>query len=130
MAPATLTMPAAHASGPPIALPPAISLAHHAVLALDLGTLPATVDESERMYAANPRLRMWQIGVVRGLVAAGRLDDARVHYEDLVGADGVALRDFDYVDIGRMRLPSGMIPLTVKSLRSPVPSMPGLQAAR
>src|SRR6185436_6445183 len=62
-------------------------------LALDLGTLPATVDESERMYAANPRLRMWQIGVVRGLVAAGRLDDARVHYEDLVGTDGVALRD-------------------------------------
>ena len=38
MAVATLTMPAAHASGPPIALPPAISLAHHAVLALDLGT--------------------------------------------------------------------------------------------
>ena len=38
MAPATLTMPAAHASGPPIALPPAISLAQHAVLALDLGT--------------------------------------------------------------------------------------------
>ena len=38
MAVATLTMPAAHASGPPIAIPPAISLAHHAVLALDLGT--------------------------------------------------------------------------------------------
>lgn len=38
MAPATLTMPAAHASGPPIALPPATSLAHHTVLALDLGT--------------------------------------------------------------------------------------------
>ena len=38
MAATTLTMPAAHASGPPIALPPAISLAHHAVLALDLGT--------------------------------------------------------------------------------------------
>jgi hypothetical protein len=38
MAFATLTMPAAHASGPPISLPPTISLAHHAVLALDLGT--------------------------------------------------------------------------------------------
>jgi hypothetical protein len=34
----TLTMPAAHASSPPIALPPATGLAHHAVLALDLGT--------------------------------------------------------------------------------------------
>jgi len=38
MALATLPMPAAHASRPPIALPPSISLAHHAVLALDLGT--------------------------------------------------------------------------------------------
>ena len=38
MALATLPMPGAHASGPPIALPPSISLAHHAVLALDLGT--------------------------------------------------------------------------------------------
>jgi DNA-binding SARP family transcriptional activator len=62
-------------------------------LALDLGTLPTTVAESERAYAANPRLRMWQIAVVRGLVSAGRLDDARPHYEDLVGRDGVALRD-------------------------------------
>jgi hypothetical protein len=35
---ATLTMPAAHASAPPIIVPPTISLAHHAVLALDLGT--------------------------------------------------------------------------------------------
>jgi len=35
---ATLTMPAAHASGPPIIVPPAINLAHRAVLALDLGT--------------------------------------------------------------------------------------------
>ncbi len=38
MAFATLTMTAAHASGPPIALRPATGLAHHAVLALDLGT--------------------------------------------------------------------------------------------
>ena len=35
---ATLTMPAAHASAPPIIVPPTISLVHHAVLALDLGT--------------------------------------------------------------------------------------------
>ena len=35
---ATLTMPAAHASGPPAMAWPATTLAHHAVLALDLGT--------------------------------------------------------------------------------------------
>ncbi len=62
-------------------------------LALDLGTLPTTLPQSEQMYAANPRLRMWQIAVVRGLVAAGRLAEARVHYEDLVGSDGVHMRD-------------------------------------
>ena len=38
MAVPTLTMPAAHASGPPIIVPSATGLAHHAVLALDLGT--------------------------------------------------------------------------------------------
>jgi hypothetical protein len=62
-------------------------------LALDLGTLPETLAETERMYAANPRLRMWQIAVIRGLVAAGRLDEARTHYEDLVAVDGVQMRD-------------------------------------
>ena len=34
----TLTMPGAHASGPLIIVPPATGQAHHAVLALDLGT--------------------------------------------------------------------------------------------
>ncbi len=62
-------------------------------MALDLGTLPTTLAESERQHAADPRLRMWQIAVVRSLVAAGRLDDARVHYEDLVRLDGVQMRD-------------------------------------
>jgi len=38
MAPLTLPMPAAHASGPPIAAPLPVALRQHAVLALDLGT--------------------------------------------------------------------------------------------
>jgi DNA-binding SARP family transcriptional activator/tetratricopeptide (TPR) repeat protein len=62
-------------------------------LALDRGELGSTLPESERMYAANPRLRMWQIAVVRALISVGRLDDARVHYEDIVGLDGVHMRD-------------------------------------
>ena len=40
---------------------------------------------------------------------------------DLLVLDSVVLRDFDYVDIGRMRLPSGMVPVTVKSLLFPGP---------
>jgi tetratricopeptide (TPR) repeat protein len=62
-------------------------------LALDLGRLPETLPESERMLAANPRLRMWQIAVVRALVETDRIDDARAHFEDLVGPDAVNMRD-------------------------------------
>jgi ethanolamine utilization protein EutA len=35
---------------------------------------------------------------------------------DLVVLDGVALRDFDYVDLGQVRQPSGTVPVTIKSL--------------
>ncbi|MGH3169261.1 MAG: ethanolamine ammonia-lyase reactivating factor EutA, partial [Trebonia sp.] len=35
---------------------------------------------------------------------------------DLVVLDGVMLRDFDYVDLGRVRQPSGTVPVTIKSL--------------
>ncbi|MGH3167855.1 MAG: ethanolamine ammonia-lyase reactivating factor EutA [Trebonia sp.] len=35
---------------------------------------------------------------------------------DLVVIDGVLLRDFDYVDLGRVRQPSGTVPVTIKSL--------------
>jgi len=35
---------------------------------------------------------------------------------DLVVLDGVLLRDFDYVDLGRVREPSGTVPVTIKSL--------------
>jgi len=35
---------------------------------------------------------------------------------DLLVVDGLSLRDFDYIDIGRVRLPSGTVPVTIKSL--------------
>jgi ethanolamine utilization protein EutA len=35
---------------------------------------------------------------------------------DLLVIDGVLLRDFDYVDLGRVREPSGTVPVTIKSL--------------
>jgi len=35
---------------------------------------------------------------------------------DIVVLDGLALRDFDYVDLGRVRQPSGTVPVTIKSL--------------
>ena len=30
--------------------------------------------------------------------------------------DGITLRDFDYVDLGRIRMPSCTVPVTIKSL--------------
>lgn len=35
---------------------------------------------------------------------------------ELLVIDGLALRDFDYIDIGRLRFPSGTVPVTIKSL--------------
>jgi len=35
---------------------------------------------------------------------------------DLLVIDGLALRDFDYIDIGRLRHPSNTVPVTIKSL--------------
>jgi len=35
---------------------------------------------------------------------------------DLLVLDGVTLRDFDYVDLGRIRHPSRTVPVTIKSL--------------
>jgi ethanolamine utilization protein EutA len=42
-------------------------------------------------------------------------DEMGVASEILV-IDGVILRDFDYVDLGRIRMPSQTVPVTVKSL--------------
>jgi ethanolamine utilization protein EutA len=42
-------------------------------------------------------------------------DELRVH-NDLLVIDGVQLWDFDYIDLGKIRLPSGTVPVTIKSL--------------
>jgi ethanolamine utilization protein EutA len=35
---------------------------------------------------------------------------------EILAIDGIALRDFDYVDLGRIRMPSFTVPVTIKSL--------------
>jgi len=35
---------------------------------------------------------------------------------EILAIDGVELRDFDYIDLGRIRMPSYMVPVTIKSL--------------
>jgi ethanolamine utilization protein EutA len=42
-------------------------------------------------------------------------EDMKLASEVLV-IDGIALRDFDYIDLGRIRMPSYTVPVTIKSL--------------
>jgi ethanolamine utilization protein EutA len=51
-----------------------------------------------------------------GLTLGGILHDELGVTSPCLVLDGIVLRDFDYVDIGRIRLPSGMVPVTIKSL--------------
>jgi ethanolamine utilization protein EutA len=82
------------------------------------------------------RLRSFAEGIAVGLrrrVAAGRtlylmvdsdvaltlgtiLRDELAVTNDLLILDGIDLRDFDFVDLGRVRRPSNTVPVTIKSL--------------
>ena len=54
-------------------------------------------------------------GDVAQTVGAILKEDWAIGSEVLV-IDGIALRDFDYIDLGRIRMPSGTVPVTIKSL--------------
>jgi ethanolamine utilization protein EutA len=106
----------------------ALDTAHHdddVALALGWSGMPA--------YA---RLHAFAVGVREGLaeritadrpvylmldgdvaMTLGRLlrDELGVRNHLLV-VDGLSLRDFDYIDIGRVRHPSRTVPVTIKSL--------------
>ena len=106
----------------------ALDTAHHdddVALALGWSGMPAY----ERLHA-------FAVGVRNGL--AERIDAGRPVYlmldgdvamtlgrllrdevgvrNDLLVVDGLSLRDFDYIDIGRVRHPSRTVPVTIKSL--------------
>jgi ethanolamine utilization protein EutA len=52
------------------------------------------------------------VAMTLGSILAGELGITN----DLLVIDGVQLRDFDYIDLGKIRLPSGTVPVTIKSL--------------
>jgi ethanolamine utilization protein EutA len=54
-------------------------------------------------------------GDVGHTVGAILKEDFGLRCEVLV-IDGISLRDFDYIDLGRIRLPSNTVPVTIKSL--------------
>ena len=65
--------------------------------------------------AANLPLYIMLEGDAALLLGAILRQELGVTSEILV-IDGIVLRDFDFVDIGRMRVPSNMVPVTIKSL--------------
>jgi ethanolamine utilization protein EutA len=69
---------------------------------------------ADRIAAGAPLYLMLDGDIARtlGLLLQGELGIA----SDLVVIDGIALRDLDYVDLGRVRQPSGTVPVTIKSL--------------
>jgi ethanolamine utilization protein EutA len=53
-------------------------------------------------------------------------DELEIKSELLV-IDSIVMRDLDFADLGRIRLPSGMLPVTIKSLLFPGPECVGAQ---
>jgi ethanolamine utilization protein EutA len=52
---------------------------------------------------------------IAGSLGALLRDEAEIS-NDLIVLDGIALADLDYVDLGRIRLPSETVPVTIKTL--------------
>jgi ethanolamine utilization protein EutA len=71
-------------------------------------SLPRTLKQKKPVYLILD-------GDVAQTVGAILKEDFGLASEVLV-LDGIALRDFDYIDLGRIRLPSNTVPVTIKSL--------------
>jgi ethanolamine utilization protein EutA len=70
--------------------------------------LPRTIERGKPIYLILD-------GDVGHTIGAILKEDFKLASEVLV-LDGIALRDFDYIDLGRIRMPSGTVPVTIKSL--------------
>ena len=72
------------------------------------GALPRTVAAARPLFVIVD-------GDIAQTLGALLKEELRVPSEVLV-LDGISLRDFDYVDLGRVRMPSFTVPVTIKSL--------------
>ncbi|HUQ75144.1 MAG TPA: ethanolamine ammonia-lyase reactivating factor EutA [Burkholderiales bacterium] len=71
-------------------------------------SLPRTIEEGKPIFLILE-------GDVAQTVGGILKEDFRLKSEVLV-LDGISLRDFDYIDLGRIRMPSHTVPVTIKSL--------------
>jgi ethanolamine utilization protein EutA len=70
--------------------------------------LPRTIEQGKPIFLIIE-------GDVAHTVGAMLKEDFGIRSEVLV-LDGISLRDFDYIDLGRIRMPSHTVPVTIKSL--------------
>jgi ethanolamine utilization protein EutA len=126
--------------------------AHFAAFDLVEGETEVALALRWRGAPSYARLKHFAAGIAEGLpntIAAGKplyvvldgdvaqmlgnlLREEFVAKSELLVIDGIVLWDFDYIDIGRLRLPSNTVPVTVKSLvfsEDPRPA-PGASARR
>ena len=95
-----------------VALPWSGEPSHKRLRALAEGIVAGLED---RLAAGDPLHVITEGDIARSL--GGILRDEIGIAADVLVIDGIALRDFDHVDLGRIRLPSGRVPMTIKSLR-------------
>jgi ethanolamine utilization protein EutA len=69
---------------------------------------------AERIAAGQPLYLMLDGDIAATLGAI--LRDELTVVVDMLVIDGILLRDFDYIDLGRIRVPSLTVPVTIKSL--------------
>jgi len=69
---------------------------------------------SERILQGKPLYVILDADIAMTLGAVLKEDLALAN--DVLVIDGIALWDFDYIDIGKMRMPSATVPVTIKSL--------------
>ena len=70
--------------------------------------LPRTIEQAKPIFLIIE-------GDVAHTIGAMLKEDFGLESEVLV-LDGISLRDFDYIDLGRIRMPSHTVPVTIKSL--------------
>jgi ethanolamine utilization protein EutA len=70
--------------------------------------------QAERLAAGRPLYVMLDGDIAQTL--GGILSRELGVTADLLIVDGLSLRDFDFIDLGRIRLPSMTVPVTIKSL--------------
>jgi ethanolamine utilization protein EutA len=71
-------------------------------------SLPRTIERGKPLYVILD-------GDVAQTLGAILKEESGIGSEVLV-IDGIALRDFDFIDLGRIRMPSHTVPVTIKSL--------------